>query len=495
MKRRSRSGVLSLLLLIVTINAADLLWRSNPRAASGRPNIILVSVDAMRSDRVDVYRSQSPRQPLTPNLDGLARNGVVFERAFAQASWTYPSHVSMFMGRHPASIPLRLDVPDTISTRHPLLASRMAALGYETAASQGGGLLSAHYGFDRGFSHYWEPGAYFSQTFATAMEWLQGRHDARPFFLFVHGYDAHPPLCSECPDAPPYNADAEKVHGWFADPHFAERICDDAIYDDVPLDFMHTLNHKVSQEGLRGHPLTPGQKAHLIAHYENGIRQFDKGFGTFLEGLRSQGLSENTVIMVVADHGWDLFEHGYYRHFVHGYRCVAQVPMIVSGAGIPQGRRCAEAVGLIDVVPTLLSLAGAQAPQELEGQSLLRVMASAPAHRVTVTDLTPSGDVHFWRDAFELALDGDNASQKRWLHLYAGPLESVDLSNQAANESTINELLAFRDNWRARMNQACVEANDYGIIPQQPIGWKWRDEKEEREYLRKYGYSPEQMGR
>ena len=158
---------------------------------AGPPPIVLISLDTLRPDRLGAWGSESG---LTPNLDRVAAEAVVFERSYSQAGETLFSHASLFSGRYASELN-RLTYTFSIPEEIPLLPQILKAYGYDTGAAVAGGQLDPAFGFDRGFDSYDVPGEWASlyHTVPRALAWLddRGSDDPDPFLLFVHGYDAH----------------------------------------------------------------------------------------------------------------------------------------------------------------------------------------------------------------------------------------------------------------------------------------------------------------
>jgi len=273
---------------------------------------------------------------LTPNLDALARQSVVFTRAYSQVPLTAPSHASILTGTYPQyhqvkdfQIPLGRDLPYAPE----ILRER----GYRTAAFLGSMVLDPGVGlapgFDRGFDtydagfHQRAPGEdrYRSterrggEVVDHAVAWL-GEHADRPFFMWVHLYDAHDP------------------------------------YD----------------------PPEPFKTKYADAPYDGEIAYVDSAVGRFLDRLRALGAYENSIIAVMADHGESLGEHGEEFHGFFLYDETIHVPLVIKLPGeVSGGKQNESRVELVDVLPTILQAAHIEVPVEVQGESLLGLMKPA----------------------------------------------------------------------------------------------------------------------
>ena len=295
--------------------------------ANTAPNVILITLDTVRADRMGFMGSQ---QGLTPNLDVLARQSVVFTRAYSQVPITTASHATILTGTYPQfhkvsdfGIPLAQDLPyaSSIFKQH----------GYLTAAFVGSLILDpatrSAPGFERGFDTYdagfrrrrVEEDRYKTierrggEVVAHALTWLT-QHPRGPFFLWVHLYDAHDP------------------------------------YD----------------------PPEPYKTKYAAAPYDGEIAYVDSAVGKLLTQLRARGLYDGTLIAVMADHGEALGEHGEATHGVFLYDETIHVPLLFK---LPKersaGKRLESRAELVDVLPTVLQTAGIAIPAKVQGETLL----------------------------------------------------------------------------------------------------------------------------
>ncbi len=384
----SRAPAARLLLgLLAVVGCGE---RSAPREAP--PHIVLVICDALRADRLQTWGAPPPAAPA---LDAWAADALVFERATAPSNWTRPSMLALFTGRHPD--PDRLLRPDErLPDDVPLLAERLAAAGYETIGISANPFQSRDHGADRGFSTWLDLGHKGGQR---AGHWkheiaapfvldrveyvLRSRApDARPVFLYVHLMDPHLPY-----DPPP-------DHRGRCDPNYA------GPFDGRGEAFRALAGEHVAQR------LQPGDLQQILALYDGEIAALDEGLAR-LRALVDELLGDRRVVTVVtADHG-EAFGEGEGGYFMHGnglHPGLLHVPLIVHGAG-PRGR-VATRVGLVDLAPTLLALAGAppsvgeQAEARADGLPLLdahglratAVGAGAPARPFVAYRALPPRD-------------------------------------------------------------------------------------------------------
>lgn len=286
---------------------------------------LLVTLDTTRADALGCYG----REPaVTPNLDLLAREGTLFERAHCVAPSTLPSHASMLTGLYPIRNTVRHNGLHPLPQSARTLAEAARERGFETAAFIGSVVLADSFGLDQGFDVYDEPRpaapavtTHFGERPASyvidaALGWLEQRDRARPFFLWVHLFDPHAP----------YSPPARFRTGALArDPYLGE------------------------------------------------IAFADHELGRLLDALREQGLLERTAVLAVADHGEAFGEHGETSHGAYCYEATLRVPLILRLPGGERGARKNALVSSVDVYPTLVEAMGLAPPRadELDGVSLL----------------------------------------------------------------------------------------------------------------------------
>ncbi len=318
-----RRAIILFLLLLASALAA---------AATDQPNVILITLDTVRADRMGFLGS---KLGLTPQLDALASQGVVFEHAYSQAPITPVSHATILTGTYPQFHGIR-NFGDRLPPSVPLLPDILHAQGYHTGAFVGSIILDPKNGFasgfDRGFDVY-NAGFHRQKTgerreasmqrrgevtLGIALEWI-GQQKGGPFFLWLHLWDAHDP----------YNPPEP----------FRSRF-----------------------------PKTP---------YNAGIAYVDSIVGKLLEYLRSQGLYDNSLIAVAADHGESLGDHGELTHSIFLYDSTIHVPLLVKFPGNRSaGQRVSATASLVDLAPTLIDSLGQAPPSAMQGRSLLPLIGN-----------------------------------------------------------------------------------------------------------------------
>ncbi|MSR58085.1 MAG: tetratricopeptide repeat protein [Planctomycetaceae bacterium] len=310
------------LALVVAIGLAFWLW---PRPQS--KNLLLVTLDTTRADRLACYGYAAGR---TPVLDQLAASGILFERATTVAPCTLPAHTSLFTGLYPAENGVSTNGRGRLDGAIPTLAAVLQRRGYQTAAFVGAFVLNGKFGLDQGFETYdddfvsEEPALdafhrlrHGASVVDAALRWL-GARQSRPFFCWVHLYDPHEP----------YLAHAELFGDAFAD-----------------------------------------------RPYDAEIAYVDRQVGRLIDFLKTSGLDEETLVVVVGDHGEAFGEHLERGHGITLYQEAMHVPLIFRHPGrLAAGRRVEGPVSLVDVSPTVLDLLGIADERKITGRSVAQAL-------------------------------------------------------------------------------------------------------------------------
>ena len=338
------------------------------------PDIVLILVDSLRADGLGCYGRPLPTSPA---IDALARSGVRFAHAFASAPWTQPSVMSLFMSVSPDRHRMVLPNVPHAATNLTTLAERLREAGYQTIGITANPMPHRRYGYARGFEFYddftiaMDPGVGdMAQTISRsgaqaatgatvtrlALDWLRRRDPGRPLFLFLFYMDPHwdyiPP-----PDS----------LGLFTD-------------DPIPaLRNIYSLGKKA---------VDPTARARIHAAYAGEIRYTDDCIGRLLAAIRESPRAAATAVALCGDHGESFWERGKVAHGNNLYDEELHVPLIIRPpGGAPNGVVVTGQVGLIDLAPTLLDLAGVAPPAEWQGVSLRPcVTNAAPPDRPLILD-------------------------------------------------------------------------------------------------------------
>jgi arylsulfatase len=323
------------------------------------PNVVLITIDTLRDDHLGCL-GHSART--SPNLDAFAREAALFASCVSAAPATVPSIVSLITSRYPSYHSVgTVNGWRAMSLDEPTLAFALAQNGYRTAAFVGNYLLRRKAKLYRGFQVYDDtfnsaelvrglPERTADRTTAYAENWIQTL-GSEPFFLWVHYQDPHGPYTP--PDS------------------YREQFPPVTVAED-PASLPVTSNYGYG--GIPEYQYLDGKMspAEYRALYQAEIAFTDEMIGRLIERLKAGGLWENSVVILTADHGEALGEHGFW--FCHGQNVMEElihVPLIVRVPGADQGRRIDELVSLVDVVPTVLDAAGLPDVLECSGLSLL----------------------------------------------------------------------------------------------------------------------------
>ncbi len=331
------------------------------------PNIIFITVDALRADHLSGFGYE---RKTSPYLDELARKGVVFKNNFSHSSKTAPSMASTFAGLYPDTIGM-IDngkkLPGDVLT----MAGILKKHGYRTQGIQTNPYLEDKYGFDRGFDgyEYLYPGSQIEvqrkrlyradKVNAAALEWMEKADPDKPFFLYLHYMTTH------CPYLPPSPYDIK------FDPGFDRTLPDFTlvwrfIYGrervQIPEEYERIYRERYTEKELLDH---------MVALYDGEVLYFDHELKKLVDTLRSRGHLENTLIIISSDHGEEFKEHGGLTHGKTVFQEVVYVPLILYFPGrLPEGKQVRQMTRNLDILPTVVDIAGINPPPHLEGQSL-----------------------------------------------------------------------------------------------------------------------------
>ena len=316
-----------------------------------QPSILVISIDSLRADKLHVYGD--PRE-LSPHMDRLAGESTRFTQARSSSPWTTPSVMTLFTGLAPPSH--HVDNNDRgLSPDVTLLAERLHDAGYRTGAVMPAVTLADHFGFDRGFDSFvldaqGHDGISGPWSVEKAVEFLRGGDG--PFFLYVHLWDVH------------YNYEAPSP---YAARFEAGRAPGPGETDDI------TKLIKRFRHADEAEPLPEDRIAWLEGQYAAEILYTDEQVGLLLHELERLGRTQNTIVVLTGDHGEAFQEHFVLGHTVHLYDEMVHVPLMVRWPGRVRGGAVSDTpVGLIDLTPTLLDLAGvAHHASAFEGRSLV----------------------------------------------------------------------------------------------------------------------------
>ena len=399
MLRNGSTRLLVLVLLLTVFGTAGC-----SREQEEPRNLVLISLDTLRADHLGCYgygRDTSPR------LDALAGASVLFESAVSQANETVHSHRSLLTSAYPAQALMQRDRQG--------LAQILSDHGFATGGFTGGGPMSRDFGFDAGFDEFVDRGKRIEVKREQALQWLDGlpaetSSGKDRFFLFLHCFDIHAPY------GPP-----EPYLSWFG----ADNPSTITPRDTVDLGRKIRRLHEFADfEGeVR---LSDDDRQRMVDLYDGGIRYTDEMVGRFLDDLAERGLLENSVVVILADHGEEFWDHGSVFHGHTLYQELTHVPLIIHIPGF-EPRRIVQRVALLDLLPTLLDIFGVEEPgAAFAGVSLmplLRGESQARSGAPLISESVEPGHYSVIEDGYKLIrrfdpdrtelyrLDADSAEQ------------------------------------------------------------------------------------
>lgn len=425
-------------------------------ADSKRPNLLLVTLDTLRPDHLNVYGYQ---RATSPSLNNLAKDSFVFDNAFTVATNSGPSHATLLTGLYPAQHGL-VDNGQRINEETFTLAETLRQTGYETAGFVGYFALGEESGLDKGFHDFeFHPIASHDhdekepeddvEGFEAVTQWLESwgesSEDSRaPFFVWMHVQNIH----ESYDPSPPYNSMFQKISGLETFTGF-EGEFDVRCANDLA-------------KAWRAGVLPEYFKDEVTALYDGEIRLVDDQLGRVFALLKSLRVYDDTVIVIVSDHGEILFElytNGFYKkgpgHTARYTDASMRIPLILKPARFQkfeEAPHLEQMVSTIDLVPTLLELLGLQVPQNLPGESwvpAMRQLDSAVSHKNIFFHEIPNGVEYL----------GVRSNKWKFVTKNVEDVESsllIDLVNDpeenhsVSSPSKTQEMLGLLEDWRKR---------------------------------------------
>jgi arylsulfatase A-like enzyme len=431
------------------------------RKKDNRCNIVLISIDTLRRDHCSAY---GYARDTTPSLSGFARQATSFDLAYSPTSTTGPTHASLFTGLYPIAHRV-LKNGLQLSKEHETLAEILKAEDYQTAAIVSSFVLDAKFGYAQGFAYYdddfefsqstisptqWEghrvDGAFDRRAdYATdrAIGWLKNhRRSNQPFFLFVHYFDPHDPYTPPQP--------------------FADRF--------VP-------------------PNAPAKSLKsYIGRYDDEIAFTDQQLGNLLDALKQMALEEQTLVVILSDHGEGLMNHGHMYHGVHIYEEAVRVPLLFRWPNrIPSGRVLSAPVGLISFTPTILDLVNIESDRRsFQSHSLAASLRGE-------TGLDPQQPIYLYRRYYKTGKIGKIAVKGDKFGIRTGPWKYIE-----GKEEKTKELFDLAADPKERRNLCGKFPEKATQLASQLAKWKQRHgrkvfgqgtiSKEDLERLKTLGY-------
>jgi len=329
-------------------------------AADPVRNVILISIDTLRADRLGAYGGTKIH---TPAFDGFAADSVLFEEAFTPVPLTAPSHSTMLTGRYPIAHGVRMNGSAILSPEETTLAEVARDHGMRTAAIVSCLVLASRFGLNQGFDLYYDEGIsgegehhglWYDERKAVksidrAMRWLESESD-KPFFLWLHLFDPHHP------------------------------------YEPPP----------------------PFDKTYAQNPYNGEVVYVDRALGIFFAKLKELGVYDDSLIVVTGDHGESLGEHQENFHATFVYDATAHIPFMIRAPGGGRGARVTDIASTLDIFPTALDAMGIPIPDNVQGVSLLPAVLGrgrVPARALYLESIYPSA-TYGWAEVRGARLPG-----------------------------------------------------------------------------------------
>ncbi len=397
-----------------------------PRAevTFSRPPIIIVNVDTLRADHLGCY---GYHRATSPNIDAFSERAVRFEWAFSQGPNTPPSQASILTSLYPTSHG-RIRKKQKMSEGVVTLAEVLRDDGYETAAFVDGGLMASGFGLEQGFELYDDEAGGIEAIDPKARRWLRRRLAAQdpsaPFLLLLHTYDVHSP----------YEISPRRFRSMFLDG-----------LELPPRSFRKKMSGTMFKVWKSPKlQLSPQELAYAKAKYDGGIRHVDDWFGSLMRFLDEHRILEQSIIVLISDHGDEFQEHGSLFHD-RLYATVTRIPLIIR---LPDGRSSGvldDVVESIDLMPTLLELVGAPVPSPIHGRSLVPMIEGREQRPGRAISESP-----LWGRRIAVATPEYRLirSLKGDVELYAyrdDPLEQNNLADRLTG--VVDELIAASQRW------------------------------------------------
>lgn len=346
----AHSKLAAVLIVICTLLGGGMCQPATFGNGSDQPNVLLIILDATRADRLSLYGHS---RPTSPRLDELAAEGVTYDNCFATASWTLPSLSSIFTGKYVRDHGVSSQNL-SLAPRHKTMAEMLQKKGYRTAGFSCNAWVGEFSALNRGFETFedvWkglnssssDAGA--EETNELVLDWIDFETAGKPFFVFINYFEPHFPY------RPPVPFDQK-----FLPPGASQREVAEIRSWESPRELGVILN-------APGYQLSESQIRLIEAQYDGEIAYLDSKVGELVDGLRERKILDNTLVLILADHGEHLGDHGMLDHKMSLYDPLIRVPLIARLPGrFPAGERVRSMVQTIDILPTVLDACGIDAP-------------------------------------------------------------------------------------------------------------------------------------
>jgi arylsulfatase A-like enzyme len=446
-----RTAVLAALLLIACFVLHQQPRELPPRAArtsSGKPDVILITLDTVRADHLSLYGYV---RDTTPNLRALAQHATVYTNAISAGDMTLSSHASIFTGLYPSWHQAHFDRGyewgRPLDSKYPTLAEILAGNGFDTAAIISNYLyLAPGFGLDRGFLHH--DSAAPVKFLGTSKGFLlreRVRNSLTPFFK-PWQYDPMFRNAEEIDSAALAFFDREKAQGrrFFGFLNYM-----DAHWPYLPPGRFATMypgydphirtNHYDAIErevvSLR-RPMSAREREHLLSQYDGSIAYLDWALGKLIEALKQRGLYDNTLLVITSDHGEAFGERGIVGHALSVYQDLVHVPLLIKYPGQTDPASVSRAVSLTSLMPTILTVLGYPAPKTMQGRSLWNAPPGEDGNPISETFVHPL--ISIWSPRLLRSQQAIFSGSMKYIQSSKGQRELYDLSRDPNEEHDLS---------------------------------------------------------
>ncbi len=449
-----------------------------PRSA----NVVLFLIDTLRADRLSVYGYD---KPTAPNMEALAAQGVVFQQASAPAPWTLPSVTSLLLSAPPCEHKVLIDYDQIALSAEPL-AARLKKAGYKTASFIGNPFAGPMTGLEKGYDVCQIERRLVNGELIAP--WLSSVAQL-PFFLYIHNTEPHNPYRSEERFVSELGEISQDTRERVEHSYRLYRRLTRVDFDDKQTP--GTIDNTAKQDELMNR--LQALRPQIDVLYDAAVLQSDENLGSVIRELEKDGTWDETLFILVSDHGEELGDHGGWLHDQSAYEELIRVPLIIR---FPHdefaGRRVNEPVSLLDVVPTIMDyLRRPTLAANCRGQSLMPLIEG----EATSDDMRVTAGRHnkkkYYRPYKERRGDVNLVVRRgKWKGIWNAEMDSVELYDlqsdpqETTNVSTENEALAKTMRDFARSQLAACEA-----VAMEPVLGKQSDlDEQTRRQLESLGY-------
>jgi arylsulfatase A-like enzyme len=368
-------------------------------------NIILITIDSLRSDHLGCY---GYKRNTSPNIDKLVEEGVMFTQAISQASWTPQSLTSLLTATYPSTHKI-YDFGSVLYEELITLPGILKKKRYTTVAVSAG-LIKRFPGFEREFDNFFDMDEKIGDSIENLIRWI-GHFKHKKFFAWVHFFSAHSPYKPPYPFNEMFKEKSNKTSKHIPIGNGKEP---NIIPNWVAIDRITDVNYYISQ-------------------YDGAIAYTDFYIGKLLDKLKILGLDKDTLIILTSDHGESIGEHDYY--FQHGflYDQLLKAPLIIKGPGITKGKVINKQVKLIDIMPTILAFLKIKVNNKIEGVDLLPLIYD---------DNNYTGNEYVFSETFDCdKLNLKSIRTPEWKLIYNIGLDKYELYNLKIDPEEITNLV------------------------------------------------------